>query len=253
MKILILYYSGVGNTKMIATKMLNILNKTHHVDMVSIEKFSSDIDITNYDSLIIGFPTIHSAPAKPILEFVCRMLAFQTLIPAFLFTTCGLYSANTLRVFARKCAERNIIPIMSKSYRCAATDGILIAPYMGVWFKHEKNLEKKVISDIAHYIELLKKPAQITIPPIKLYSILNYPNKLAGRYFLPQIHTHKIACIACGKCMDNCPVKSIYSDSEGYPFANNKSCIHCYRCIHHCPQKALSLSKKHMPVKTLFY
>ena len=67
MNILILYYSGVGNTKMVATKIFDLLHGSHEATLVSIEKLSTDIAIDNYDSLVIGFPTIHAAPAHPIL------------------------------------------------------------------------------------------------------------------------------------------------------------------------------------------
>lgn len=251
--ILILYYSGVGNTKMVATKILDLLHGSHKVTIASIEKLSKDIAITNYDSLVIGFPTIHAAPAQPILTFIDQMVQLQNPIPAFLFTTCGLYSANALRMFAEKCKNKNIIPIICKSYRCAATDGSLIAPFMKLWFRHEKNLDRKVKNDVCNFLELLIRPVKANIPRIKIYSILNAPNKFFGQRFTPPIYTHKKNCVSCGKCVINCPVQCICKDDKGYPLFDNKKCIHCYRCIHHCPKKALSLSKKRPPLKTLHY
>lgn len=133
MNILILYYSGVGNTKMVATKIFNLLHGSHEVTLASIEHLSTDITIANYDRLMIGFPTIHASPAQPILTFIEQIKPLKKSIPTFLFTTCGLYSANTLRIFAKQCEKKNIITILSKRYRCAATDGILIAPTMNIW------------------------------------------------------------------------------------------------------------------------
>ena len=70
--------------------------------------------------------------AYPILTFIKQMEQLEISIPAFLFTTCGLYSANTLRIFAKLCEKKNMITILSRSYRCAATDGILLAPAMRI-------------------------------------------------------------------------------------------------------------------------
>lgn len=253
MNILILYYSGVGNTKMVATKIYNLLYGSHEVTLASIEKLSADISITNYDSLVIGFPTIHAAPAQPILTFIKQIAQLKKPIPTFLFTTYGLYSANTLRILAKRCQKINIIPILSKSYRCAATDGVLIAPTMNIWSCHEKRLEKKVENDVSTFIKYCNNPTIVNIPRFKIYSILNYPNKFFGQRFSPKIYTHKMNCVKCGKCVIDCPVQCICKDDIGYPLFDNKKCIHCYRCIHHCPKKALSLSKKHPPVKTLYY
>lgn len=253
MEILVLYYSGVGNTKMVATKIVDILKSSHNVTLASIEKFSYEKTISNYDALMIGFPTIHATPASPILTFIEHIKQLQNPIPTFLFTTCGLYSANTLRIFAKRCKKKNVLPILSRSYRCAATDGILIAPFMRVWFYHEKNLDEKIRSDIGNFMTILERQTSANIPRFKLYSILNYPNKILGQCFLPKIYTHTDKCVLCGKCIKNCPVQCISKDSKGVPLIDTKKCIHCYRCIHHCPQKALSLSKNHIPVKTLYY
>ncbi|MEM1485142.1 EFR1 family ferrodoxin [Oscillospiraceae bacterium PP1C4] len=253
MKILILYYSGVGNTKMVAEKIFEILKSLHEVRIVSIEKLPTDIVIADYDALAIGFPTIHTSPAMPIVAFIEQIEQLQNPVPTFLFTTCGLYSANTLRIFAQHCKKKNIITILSKSYRCAAADGVLIAPFINIWFCHEKMLDKKVQRDTFEFASLLESQIDVNIPRFKLYSILNYPNKFFGQRFKPNIYTYKENCILCGKCIMNCPMQNICKDNEGYPVVVTKNCIHCYRCIHHCPKKALSLSKKHPPSKTLYY
>lgn len=252
MNILILYYSGVGNTKMVATTIFTSLQKQHEATIESVERFPDTIPISQYDALVIGFPTIHASPAQPMLTFINQIKRLHQAIPTFLFTTCGFYSANTLRIFAKTCSRINMIPIMSRSYRCAATDGSLIAPCMKVWFRHEKDLDKKILCDVDEFIRRLDKPISLHLPRFKLYGMLNYPNKVMGQRFSPRIYTHKEHCTMCGRCSLNCPVQSIIKDSKGYPIIEASSCIHCYRCIHHCPQKALSLSKKHPPSRTLY-
>lgn len=253
MKILILYYSGVGNTKMVAAKIFALLQDQHEVTIASIEKLSVSIAISQFDALVIGFFTIHASPAQPVLTFINQLEPLQHVIPTYVFTTCGLYSANALRIFVKKCRSINIIPMMSRSYRCAATDGSLIAPFMNFWFRHEIGLDEKVLYDVYEFIRLLVKPIVLHVPRFKLYSILNYPNKIMGQRFSPRIYTHKENCSMCGKCILNCPVQSITKDDKGYPMIKASTCIHCYRCIHHCSCRVLSLSKKHPPAKTLYY
>ena len=176
----------------------------------------------------------------------------KTRIPTLLFTTCGLYSANTLRIFAKRCRKKNLIPIQSESYRCQATDGSLLAPKMEIWFKHEKGLRNRIEQDSNVFLERLAEPLRESIPRFKLYSIINYPNKIMGQYvYKPVVYIHKSHCIKCGKCIKNCPRLSYNVSEDEMPIYQKERCIHCYRCIHQCPQQALSLSKKRRPDRTL--
>lgn len=236
-----------GNIKgaMIYMQMGGIL---HEITVHEINEGYIDYITTDDNHRGKGIAT-HASPAQPILAFIKQIKRLQKPIPTFLFTTCGLYSANTLRIFAKHCKDKNVIPVMGKSYRCAATDGTLIAPFMNVWFHHEKKLYKKVKRDVNDFTQLLSKPLVSNVPRFKIYSILNYPNKFFGQKFSPLIYTHKENCILCGKCIKDCPTQNIQKDNSGYPIIKRKNCIHCYRCIHHCPKKALSLSIKHLRQK----
>ena len=123
---------------------------------------------------------------------------------------------------------------------------------MKCWFSDEKNLKEKIKKDTYEFTVMIDKTLNINIPRIKIYSILNYPNKLLGEAYSFKIHLHKERCIKCNKCITNCPVKACEVDQCGLPKIYHKKCINCYRCIHHCPKRALSLSKKNTPRKTLF-
>lgn len=251
-QILILYYSGVGNTKFTAQFIHSNIAKVHKTDIFSIEDMPLEFDISTYDALVIGFPTIHAEPAKPIVTFFHNLSSLKRKTPAFLFTTCGLYSANTLRIFSSLCIKKNIIPILCRSYRCSATDGILLAPFMSFWFQQEKNLHEKITRDCLQLIHLLEIKYKADIPKIKLYSILNLPNKWLGQRFPLLIYLHKSSCSKCQKCIINCPSNALSKDTHGYPFYKKVNCIHCLRCIHHCPNLALSISSKKTPTKTIY-
>lgn len=237
---------------MVAVKIEHNLINFSDTSLISIEDIDENFDFINYDAAVIGFPTIHSSPAKPMLDFIEKLMPLKECIPAFLFTTCGLYSANTLRIFAKKAITKNIKVILCKTYRCSATDGILLAPSMHIWSKPEKNLDEKLYDDSLAFINLISIGCEISLPPFKFYSILNYPNKILGQWYSPTIYTHKEKCICCNKCVMACPTHCINKEIDGYPIVDKKKCISCYRCIHHCPKKALSLSKKRTPIKTFF-
>lgn len=244
---LIIYFSGVGNTKSVAEQFEKYAEKFNS-EIYSIESLPSDFSINNYSAVIIGTPTYHSEPSELMLKYL-KSLNLMKKIPAFIFTTCGLYSENCLRILAKECIKCGIIPIHSASYRCSATDGILIAPFMDCWFKNEKNLDIKIKKDFNVFIKKLKAHSKADIPGIKWYTLLNYPNKQLGKFTTFSIYLHKDKCIKCSKCQNNCPKHAIKLN-DGYPEICKSECMNCYRCIHHCPALALSLSNKKYVEKT---
>lgn len=217
-------------------------------ELYSIEKLPAGLSLKAYDGVIIGFPVIHTHPSVRMLRFIEALKPFESPVPACIFCTCGLYSANTLRIFSKACLTKNILPVCTYSYRCAASDGMLLAPFIPVLATHEKGLESKILRHCRSFADMLELgDFKAALPRFKLYSILNYPNKLAGTMVTFPIYLHREPCIRCGRCIANCPSHALSRGDDGYPLFNSKQCEKCYRCIHYCPQKALSLSKHSTP------
>lgn len=136
--IIILYHSGVGNTKMVAGLIKDQLDENNCVVFRSVEEKIDLKQLSSYDILIFGFPTYHSEPSKTMTRFISKIPRFSTLTPCFIFTTCGFYSENSLRVFSNYCKEKNLQIIHWASYRTAATDGVLLAPSINLFSSFKK-------------------------------------------------------------------------------------------------------------------
>jgi flavodoxin/Pyruvate/2-oxoacid:ferredoxin oxidoreductase delta subunit len=244
-KILILYHSGVGGTKNAAEKIYSHLEEKFDVELFSVEKFPTTNNLSEYYGFVLGFPVIHAHPSKRILLFLHNINKLSEPKPTFIFATCGLYSANALRIFAKHCVKKNFIPITNAIYRAPASDGTLLAPFISRFFTFEKDFNKKVYNDSNDFISKIEKSDYaLLMPRFKLLSILNYPNKKIGQFVTFPIFTHKEKCVQCGKCLIHYPGKAFEKVINDYPVFLKKNCEKCYRCIHHCPQKALSLCKK---------
>ena len=59
---LIVYFSGVGNTRAVAEHIKS------HTNKLPVEKLPDDFNISNYSAVIIGTPTYHSEPALPLVR-----------------------------------------------------------------------------------------------------------------------------------------------------------------------------------------
>ena len=248
-KIVILYYSGVGNTKTIAQYMYNYLKQNHNVDMYSIEELSTEFSFDKYSKAIIGFPTIHTEPAVPMTHFIQQLGKSKKPLPTFVYTTCGLYSGNAIRIFCKSAIAKNIVPIYTSSYRSPAIDGILLTPKIKRWYAYEKGISLRIKVDLENFLSITGVRSKI--PRLKWYSALNYPNKMIGKYTKFQIYLHESKCIKCGVCIENCAVGAYVKGDNHLPILNARKCVNCYRCIHHCPKRALSLSKRKAPEKTI--
>lgn len=250
---LILFHSGVGSTKMLAELIEEKLklDNENNITLLSVENVPNLPELNEFEILIFGFPTYHAMPSKTILNFIDKLPYYETPLHCFAFTTCGLYSSNTLRIFAKHCRRKNLFLLHWQSYRTPATDGTLYAPNIKFLYTAEKNIKHKVNRDIDIFLSRLKEGSfNYKIPRFKLYSIFNYPNAALGRIYQPKIFINKELCVECKKCINLCYYKCLTIDETGV-YHNNKNCEHCFRCIHSCPTKALSLIKNNKNLKPL--
>jgi ferredoxin len=239
-KILSIYHSGVGNTKLLSEMITVFLqNKKIAIENFSVEQFDSE-KIADYDFLIIGFPTYFLEASKVIQNFVDDLPRYENPKYAFIYTTCGLFSANTLYNFAAKLREKNINVVHSTVYRCPATDFVLIMPSFKPTLTFENKLQSHIERDLKRAFYGFKHRI-ISTPKFKLYSIFTKSMEAVERKNTIQIN-HNL-CIVCGKCARNCP-HNCFTKTESSIVFEIENCENCYRCIHHCPVRALSLNGK---------
>ncbi|WP_432664432.1 EFR1 family ferrodoxin [Wukongibacter baidiensis] len=242
-KLLILYHSGAGSTKTIAEIYYKKL-ASHSIDITSIDLEYDYKKLMTYEFLIFAFPTYHCSPSHSMMEFIKNMPVFDEPKKAFVFTTCGLYSGNALREFIKKCSSKNLNINGYSVYRAPATDGALLLPSIPFMFNYEKNIDYKINTDIKKIEMIIKNDIdELKCPPFKLYTILNYPNKVLGKAFKHKLRLLKEYCINCNKCANDC-IRKCWSVIGEYPHHEMEKCEFCFRCVHHCPNGAIILSKK---------
>lgn len=249
-KIAILYFSGAGSTRKVASLIYKTIHKKCDATLRQIEQAGS-LNLNEYDALIIGTPVYHAAPAELIMAYFSTVAPLPKLIPTFIYNARTLCSGNTNRILAKHLKRCNIVTVLDRKYRTPASDASLLLPSVKAFFKFDKKLKNRVASDSLRFLTKIDGPISGYIPRFRFSSIINAPNKLLGQSTTFTIYTHKQHCIKCKKCAVNCPHNAIIMDESGYPSILRSKCENCYRCIHHCPSKALSLNKHHGPEKLL--
>lgn len=256
-RIAIIYHSGAGSTKTIATLYSQMLIRyAYSVDIHHIRQDYDYRSLAQYSYIIFAFPTYHCSPSKTMLEFLINMPPFSDPKRAFVFTTCGLFSGNTLREFVKIGRMKNLLINGYATYRAPASDGSLLLPPISFMYRFEKNLDIKIKRDICKIDHFIKTESNINkCPPFRLIEILNYPNKIGGKAMRHKLTVSKADCIKCKKCIEQC-IRGGWTSDGAYPVFQQNKCEYCFKCIHHCPKEAILLNdrtKKKQKLNDNFY
>ena len=85
-KILLLYHSGSGSTKMISKLFNSKLAGFHEIEMQHIHLNFDYTKLLHYDFIILGGPTYVWEPSALMSEFVSKMPVYERFIKSFIFT-----------------------------------------------------------------------------------------------------------------------------------------------------------------------
>ncbi|HKL41980.1 MAG TPA: EFR1 family ferrodoxin [Clostridia bacterium] len=244
-RIKILHHSGAGSTQTIAEVFYQKLKDSFNC---SLEGITLDYDFNKleaYDFIIFACPTYHCQPSESMMDFLEKMPRFKDKKNIFFFITYGLFSGNTERIFIKACENKNVNIIGSSGYKAPATDGALLMPSWQFLFKYGKNISKKIKEDLKLIKEQINSEQFHSDYSIrfKLYTILNYPNKLLGKKFTFNLSMDNDRCIDCNRCVDECIRKAWINQKDGILWLSD-NCESCFKCVHHCPKEAIILSKK---------
>jgi len=245
--ILSLYHSGSGSTKTVAQLFKTRLDKFHNVEMQRIHQNFDYGKLPNYDFILIGFPTYFWTPSTSISEFVTNMFVYERPITAFIYTTCGTYNGNSLRILIKRLFKKNVTSVAYATIKCPASDYFLFPISNTSMFQYEKGLSDKIDSSVNKINELIRTAdTSYKVPAFKLYVPLNnlliYPGKKWFYFYRDRLHNLKERCINCNQCVENCH-HNCWSEGENFPSYQSGNCEFCLGCVHNCPQKAIIFSQ----------
>jgi len=267
----ILYFSGVGGTRVIAELLGRLLvpRIARGCEVHSIEEDGAADAAARAGFLVLCYPTYFLKPAPAMRDFILSLRPGGEGRRVVLVTSYELYTGNSNRVAAGLLGDRGFAVAGAYELRAPGTDVTCVVPdwACGWLYRFEPRFPEK-IADIAQRVAVLAEsqpaggspskysaadsppaaahPAEAGIPSPKWYTPLAWPLQvlfLDG--FIRWKDRMKVLeerCSGCGLCVRECRRGSWRRTGAGLEH-RGETCDLCLRCVHHCPKRAIVLKR----------
>ncbi|MDE6401324.1 MAG: EFR1 family ferrodoxin [Clostridiales bacterium] len=249
MKILLIYFSGTGNTKRITelykSEFDKLVYETDTVELPDGTDALKQINADAYELIGFGYP-IHAFNAPKVILRACKALPKQrkrngsiTEKRVFVFKTSGepvrMSDVSSLKM-------RNILK--RRGYR-VTNEYQYVMPY-NIIFRHTDKQVYKMWQTAqalvpAHIAEITSGISHL---PKKIFmgGFLAWVLRAEhwGAHINGKLYRATKNCVKCGKCVKLCPVNNIRIKKNGKVKFGGK-CIMCMRCSMYCPKNAIEL------------
>ena len=242
MKIVLFYFSGTGNTEIVAKTWKEESEKQNiEFDLVKIEEDNFDFSrLKEYDKIGFAYP-IHAFNApENVWRYALKFPKLDETKKVFLVMVSGEYMT------INHSSGEKLLRILKKRNIFLESDYHYIMPYNLV-FRHTElrafemydTMKKLVPIDVKKYlvegVPNFTKKHHLVGWFIFLLRIEQWFSGANGKSF--KIDTKK--CIKCMKCVNNCPTKNIEFVDGKFKF--NNRCLCCTRCSFNCPVDAFNI------------
>jgi ferredoxin/flavodoxin len=241
---IIFYFSGTGNTELVAVMLKDELEKRQYqaelIRMEDVLKKKTPLNLGRYDLVGIGSQVIGFATPTLVNKFV-RMLPEAQGKKAFVFRTAGGVAPvnyNASKPMIHKLSRKGYDVFYERIFSIGSNwitkfdDGIIVRLHEAARKKaglmcDELVLGKKRFLKTGFFQKVLMG-CVMRITPLFF--------RIAGKdYAVNESCTH------CGLCVKNCPAGNIVEKNGKMTF--KMSCNLCMRCVYSCPRNAIHFRK----------
>lgn len=239
MKYLGLYFSGTGNTKLVALKAKEELGKRgHELELIDVID-GENKDVSLYDGLFVFYPIYAFNCPKPVIQYVKKITKLEKEIPCCIMKQSGehLFWNNASSLYLASLLKRRHIRVTNEYHYLMPYSFIFKhTDYMA--YKMKTTMEGLLPLDLDNYLNKKEAPIKrffFDRPFAFLLRIQWWGGRFNGLFY----KVEKDKCIKCMKCVNNCPSRNIIYDKDKDSFKFGYQCLMCQKCVMYCPKQAV--------------
>ena len=252
MDIVIVYFSGTGNTKLLAESIGKELGGLGHTcEVRSVEK-AETLDLSE-KMLGIGFPSYGLRYPRIFEPFFENLPGRDVPVPAFVFSTHAWSSGDSLTIAAEKLGAKNYLTVARRSFKCPSNGARTFFPPGHFMYRKMVRFEKELPRNIRDFARRINEGVQKFrerpfCDPGKrkwINKILAFmATHLMEERLYKDFEVIKNRCIGCGRCARECPDDNLIMREGKAGFLRGSNCLRCMRCIGVCPVNAILFGKR---------
>lgn len=256
MKHTIFYFSGTGNTWLMADRINNRL-KEEGIDsscysIETLDKEAIQDIVKETDHLIIGYPIYGSEAPRPMQEFIDELSRSKDKKPVSVFCTQAFASGDGANYLEKKLLSKNYTLTQTKEFKLSNNFYIPVfvrAFKVGDQEKINKRKENAFSKAERFIIAIVKQ--EIYVKKVSLIGkfLGDFQRKEVDDLIKKVNNAFLIddTCIHCNLCVSLCPVNNI-KEVENQIVIGEK-CVACMRCYQACPKSSILLKKASKDLK----
>ena len=239
MKYLGIYFSGIGNTKIVCdTAKAELEKRAHSLEVVDVLKDEVKRP-EDYDGLFIFYPIYGFNCPKPIIQYVKKIQKCSKEVKCFIMKQSGehLFWNNASSLYLTSLLKKRNIKVTNEYHYLMPYSFIFRhSDYMA--YRMNNVMEQLVPLDLNDFVNGQEAHMKRFFMDRLFAWVLRiqwFGGRLNGKFY--KVETKK--CITCLKCIKECPSHNIYIKDGKIKFKGG--CLMCQRCVMYCPKHAIKV------------